>query len=261
MREYEAGIIRIENRGGGIYILELSCPNIAGEALPGQFVQVMVAHGSDPFLRRTFSVCGVDRMRGSLLLMIDVVGPGTGLLASAPHGGCLNIIGPLGKGFSLDGCRNAFCMLIAGGVGIAPLLFLSEALREQGAGDVTLILGARTSSLHRAFDGLVPPRGGFRFMQATDDGSLGFNGFATGLMEEQLRLRRPDRLFTCGPAPMMKTVAAIAVREGIPCQASLEHRMACGIGACFGCAVRLRSGVMARSCVDGPVFDASEVVW
>jgi len=297
MHEYEAGIIRTESRGGSIYIVHLSCGEVAREAAPGQFVQVRVGTGTDPFLRRTFSIYGVDRDRGHIRLLIEVVGPGTGQITAARHSDCLKIIGPLGKGFDLDGIRldsveidrinkmNKMkkqnhvnlvppnIVLVAGGAGIAPLIFLAETL-VQGK-NIVFMVGARTAAIHHAFTGLIPSfsdvekHGRVSLLEATDDGSLGYHGFVTGLLEDYLAslnkrlqsLAYPDIVFTCGPDPMMKAIAAITARAGIRCQASLEERMACGMGACYGCAVPLKDGRMARSCVEGPVFDAHEVDW
>ena len=327
MHEYEAGIIRTESRGGSIYIVHLSCGEVAREAAPGQFVQVRVGTGTDPFLRRTFSIYGVDRDRGHIRLLIEVVGPGTGQITAARHGDCLNIIGPLGKGFDLDGSRldsveldrinrmnkmknenhvnhvdpvKKNIVLVAGGAGIAPLIFLAETIAAEDAQsdeidrinkinsmkkqnhvnhvnlvspNIVFMVGARTAAIQHAFTGLIPhsvkTRGRVSLLEATDDGSLGYHGFVTGLLEEYLAslnkrlqsLAYPDIVFTCGPDPMMKAIAAITARAGIRCQASLEERMACGMGACYGCAVPLKDGRMARSCVEGPVFDAHEVDW
>ena len=259
MHEFEAGIIRTESRGGNIYIVHLSCGDAAREAVPGQFVQVRVGTGTEPFLRRTFSIYGVDRGRGYIQLMVEVVGTGTGQITAARHGDCLNIIGPLGKGFDLEGSHEESCVLVAGGVGIAPLIFLADALGDGGARSIVFMAGARTVAVHRAFADLIPRD--VQILEATDDGSLGYHGFVTGLLEEHFASHKPDVVYTCGPDPMMKTVSAITARAGVRCQASLEERMACGMGVCYGCAVSLRDGRMVRSCVEGPVFNAHEVDW
>lgn len=259
MHEYEAGIIRTENRGGNIHIIHLSCEALAREAAPGQFVQVKAGDGTDPFLRRTFSLYGVDRAKGHIKLMIEVVGHGTELLARARHGECLNIIGPLGRGFDLNSDRYDSCVLIAGGVGAAPLFFLADTMRDSGADSIVFMAGAHTAEIHGAFDGLFGDH--VTVMIATDDGSLGYHGLVTGLLREHLVSNRPDMLYACGPSPMMKEVAVIAAENGIGCRVSLEERMACGLGACYGCAVRLRDGRIVRSCAEGPVFDANEVDW
>ncbi|MCE5251529.1 dihydroorotate dehydrogenase electron transfer subunit [bacterium] len=259
MREYEAGIIRTERRGSAVFIMHLSCGEIARTVTPGQFVQVRVCDGTDPFLRRTFSVYGSDPERGQIKLMVEIVGRGTELLSSVNRGECLNIIGPLGKGFHLDHAGSGSCILVAGGVGAAPLFFLSDSMADRQKNQAVFMIGARTAEIHRAFEGLFNEH--VTVVKATDDGSLGYHGFVTGLLEEQVGSINPEVIYTCGPHPMMKAVAAVAHKAGIRCFISLEQRMACGIGACYGCAVPLTDGRMVRSCVEGPVFDADEVKW
>lgn len=258
MREYEAGIIRTENCGNGVYIIEIDCSGIACDVSPGRFVQVRVGSGTDPFLRRTFSVCGSDPERGTFRLLVDNVGPGTGLLCSMKRGGTVSVIGGLGTGFNTALGGDCPCVMVSGGSGAAPLLFLAERLSKESSRDVTFLSGARTASGHAAVKKLMPAD--VCLLTATDDGSEGYHGFVSGLLAERLSEISPSAVFTCGPHPMMKAVASVAAAAGIPCQVSLEERMACGIGACLGCAVEMRDGRMVRSCVDGPVFDAGEVV-
>jgi len=258
MREYEAGIIRTERSGGAAFILGLSCPGIAREVLPGQFVQVRVSEGTDPFLRRTFSVCDADAENGEITLLIDEIGRGTAILCSLKRGGCVSVIGPLGRGFDPGLGGEGPCLLVAGGTGAAPLLFLFRRLLENGVRAAAFLAGARTAESLAAVRKLVPANADVSF--ATDDGSLGYRGFVSGLMAEALERGKSSAVFACGPLPMMRAVAGLAARSVIPCQVSLEERMACGIGACLGCAVKMRDGSMVRSCVDGPVFDAGEVL-
>jgi len=259
MYELEAGIIRTEKYGGKTCIIHLSCDAIAQEAEPGQFVQVRVGNGTDPFLRRTFSIYGADRKNGRIKLMYDIVGSGTEQLASVTQGTCLNIIGPLGKGFDTDMGNNVDCVLVAGGIGAAPLLFLSDRLKKPGNKKIIFMIGARTASAHTVFDGLYGDH--ISVIRATDDGSVGYHGTVSELLNARLGSIKPAVMYVCGPHPMMKAVAAVASEAGIRCQVSLEERMACGLGACNGCAVCLRDGSMVRSCVEGPVFDAYKVEW
>ncbi len=259
MREYEAGIIRTEHRGKNIYTIHLSCSEIAREAKPGQFVQARACTGTAPFLRRTFSICGVDRKRGYVKLLIEVLGEGTELLTTTRRGDCINVIGPIGKSFSWRENRHRSCVFVAGGVGAAPLIFLVDTMKISDPQTALFLVGAQTSGIHTAFESLFD--GSLRVKQSTDDGSSGYHGLVTGLLDEHLDSNRPDIIYTCGPQPMMKAVAARASKAGIECQVSMEENMACGIGACYGCVVRLTDGRMARSCVDGPVFDANEVDW
>ena len=258
MHEYEAGILRTEFRGMNTCIIELSCEVIAREVVPGQFVQVRVGTGTDPFLRRTFSVCDANPERGEIKLLIEIVGRGTSLLCAMKRGGNLNLIGSLGTGFDMELGGKGQCILVAGGMGAAPLIFLAEKLRTSGKREVTFIIGARTADSLKVIDGLIGD--GMIVKAATDDGSVGFHGMASELFEEYIESVKPEAVYTCGPHAMMKDVARIAEQSSIPCQVSLEERMACGIGVCLGCAVLLKDGSMVRSCVDGPVFNASEVV-
>ena len=259
MQEYEAGIIRTECHGHTIYTIHLSCSEIAREAKPGQFIQARTCTGTAPFLRRTFSICGVDSERGYVKLLIEVIGEGTELITTARRGDCLNVIGPIGKGFIWRENRHKSCVFVAGGVGVAPLIFLADTLRSSDPQTAIFFVGAQTAEVHAAFEGLYDSS--ITVKQSTDDGSLGYHGFVTGLLDEHLESNKPDIIYTCGPRPMMKAVAARASNAGIECQVSMEENMACGIGACYGCVVRLTDGSMMRSCVDGPVFDANEVDW
>lgn len=259
MHESEAGILRIECRGDRLTILQLSCESISREVQPGQFVQVRVGDGSDPFLRRTFSVYDADAAHGFISLMIDMVGPGTEKLCRMNRIRTVNIIGPLGRPFDVKNISGGPVWFVAGGVGAAPLLFLAHTLQNRGLSGHSVFFGARDRDTHTLYSGLFD--GMPRVLLSSDDGSVGYHGLITGLLENELAQERPAVMYVCGPHLMMKAVAAIAIENDIPCQVSLEERMACGIGACYGCAVRLTDGRMVRSCVDGPVFDAREVAW
>ena len=259
MREYAAGISRIEHRGAGAHLLELSCDELANEALPGQFVQVRAGNGTDPFLRRTFSLCDADPKTGIVLLLVDSVGPGTEMLCSLKRGGVLDVVGPLGRGFDLANIKNARIALVAGGSGAAPLVFLARHMNRDGSLPMTLMMGGRTAEHVRMVEGLLPD--GCMLLMATDDGSRGFHGLVTGLFSGELTTGSFTAVATCGPYPMMRETARIAAENSMYCQVSLEERMACGFGVCLGCAVETTGGRMVRSCTDGPVFDAREIVW
>lgn len=259
MREYEPNIIRTERRGPSTFFIEMECGGIAEEAAPGQFVQVRVSNGTDPFLRRTFSLCGADPSNGTIRLMVDVIGRGTGILCEMRPGMTLNVIGPLGTGFDPRFGKTGDCILVAGGVGAAPLIFLASRLAADETRPVTFLMGSRSAAHLAVLDGMLDST--IQVMRATDDGSFGYDGFVTGLLRERLSLLNPGVVYACGPHPMMREAAKISARAGIPCQVSLEERMACGIGACLGCAVPLAEGGMVRSCTEGPVFDAERLAW
>jgi dihydroorotate dehydrogenase electron transfer subunit len=259
MREYEAGILRIERRTHSAFLIDVACGEIAQKAVPGQFVQVRAGRGTDPFLRRTFSICGSLPQDGVISLMIDVVGLGTALLCALKRGEMLNLVGPLGKGFDPDLGGNGPAILAAGGVGAAPLLFLTESIRQSGKRSVVFLMGGKTATNLSIIEGLIGE--GVTALEATDDGSRGYHGMVTALLEERIGKLSPGALYVCGPRSMMKAAAEIAKKGGVPCQVSLEERMACGIGACLGCTVQMVDGSMARSCKEGPVFNADEVLW
>ncbi|MCX5711281.1 MAG: dihydroorotate dehydrogenase electron transfer subunit [Candidatus Omnitrophica bacterium] len=234
--------------GGSYFKLSIFCPKISKAALPGQFVNLKISHGFIPLLRRPISIHNV---RGSNVdLLYEVVGKGTELLSRKKAGEELDLIGPLGNGFSARGARRA--ILVAGGMGVAPLLFLAEKLKKQKP---LVLIGAKTRKqilCVKEFEKI-----GCVVKIATDDGSCGFKGRATDLLKKILvRVT----IYACGPKPMLKAVCVIAKAKNMPAQISLEEHMACGIGACLGCVVNTTKG-MKRVCKEGPVFDSGEIIW
>uniref|UniRef100_UPI0040576556 dihydroorotate dehydrogenase electron transfer subunit n=1 Tax=Candidatus Electronema sp. TaxID=2698783 RepID=UPI0040576556 len=235
-----------------VFRLTVHAPEIAAAAAPGQFVMVQVSGSLDPLLRRPFSIHsrGAD---GSISLLFKVVGRGTALLAKARPGDTLDLLGPFGRGFDLSAAEKPVC-LIGGGMGIAPLLFFAQEL----PGRKYALLGARNreelAPLAKFFADI-----GCAVQLATDDGSLGHHGFVPDLLDEVL----PDvsRVCTCGPKPMMRSVASISRQAGKPCQVSVETHMACGMGACLGCVMPGADGRQVHVCTDGPVFNAEELAW
>lgn len=243
-----------------IFRLTLRAPEIAAKARPGQFVMIQTSSGYDPLLRRPLSIhqtIGKDQVQ----LLYKVVGKGTRLLAAMTPGRQLNLTGPLGHGFELAG-RKAIC-LVGGGMGIAPLYFLArELLRLANPPQCIVLLGARTAAelgpLQRDFLDL-----GATTHLATDDGSLGHHGYVAELLLEHPAPQLAWTVCACGPQSMLKAVAGQCRKQGWECQVSLEATMACGIGACLGCAVppAKLSGPYLHVCKDGPVFKAEEVAW
>ncbi len=259
MKESEADIFRTEFLGNNTYLLELTAEEIAREVFPGQFVQVRTSRSTDPFLRRTVSVFGADRLHGRIQLLVEIVGPGTEMLCTLNCGSNLNIIGPLGNSFNMAMAEKRPVWLVAGGIGAAPLIFLANELHQAGVPEVTFFMGARQT---RGLMGIE------RFLQgdtaleiSTEDGSAGYHGFIIGLVEQRLREESPAVIYACGPAGLLEKVAEFAVHAGCHAQVSLEERMACGLGACYGCAVTLKNGRMARVCHDGPVFESGAIAW
>jgi dihydroorotate dehydrogenase electron transfer subunit len=250
-------------------VLALAAPEIASLARPGQFVMVKPAHGHDPLLRRPFSIFEILRdAHGTptgLSILNKRVGVGTRLLYDLEPGARVACLGPLGRPFDpIDPPEQAW--MVAGGVGLAPFLTLSDAPIARGTA-ATLFYGARRGDdlyYTEQFE-----RAGVRTILATEDGSRGAKGFVTGPLTDTLAgLGAADRvrLYVCGPTPMMRAVAAIAESHGRRCDVSLEQVMGCGLGGCYSCVVLTRQGAGAaphfvRSCIDGPVFDARRIVW
>jgi dihydroorotate dehydrogenase electron transfer subunit len=249
-------------------VLALAAPAIAGLAQPGQFVMLRPARNTDPLLRRPFSIFEILRDQTGEPTGISIlnkrIGVGTGLIYDAQPGTHVACLGPLGRPFE-PVAPPAQAWMVAGGVGLAPFLSLAEALARRGT-SATLFYGARRARdlyYTTAFERL-----GVRIVAATEDGSLGASGFITGPLNDAFAALGPNesvKLYVCGPTPMMRAVATIADCHGQPCDVSLEQVMGCGLGGCYSCVVLARQvGApphFVRSCLDGPVFDASRIVW
>ncbi len=226
----------------------LQAANIAKSATAGQFVNIKVGEGFDPLLRRPFSIHAAKGK--SIEIIYEVVGKGSELFSQRKQGEYADIIGPLGNGFSVLGSRLS--VLVAGGMGVAPLVFLAKKLAKHKP---LVLIGAKTKNqilCEREFKNL-----GCEIKIATDDGSRGFKGRVTDLLKKVLR---PSTIYACGPKPMLKEIAIISKNLKIPAQISLEEHMACGIGACLGCVVDTKNG-FKRVCKEGPVFLADEIIW
>lgn len=221
-------------------------------ALPGQFVQLQVSETYDPLLRRPISVH--DCTEEKLVLLYRIVGRGTALLAAKKAGEMLNLLGPLGRGYSLNDRPQA--VVVAGGVGAAPLYYLLRALQQAGK-QVSFFYGARNRAelfLCDEYKDLAE-----NYYEATDDGSAGTRALVTELAVPALA-GLDATVYACGPLPMLREVARLAKLYGRPCYVSLEAQLACGVGACLGCVVPVRGREQYRRvCVDGPVFAAEEV--
>lgn len=237
----------------GVFDFWVDSESFAQSAQPGQFAHLLVPGKT---LRRPISICDVDRERGALRLVFEVRGEGTRILSQTKIGEHLDILAPLGHGFTLSDASEK-AVFVGGGIGVPPLLY---AARHYG-GNATVILGFRNRDaviLEQDFRDA-----GCNVIVTTDDGSYGVHGFVTASLAQALN-KQTDRVFACGPTPMLKAVAASAEQAGTPCQVSLEERMGCGVGACLVCACKIKAGdseTFRHVCKDGPVFDAKEVVW
>ena len=256
----KAVIVRRETITPAILRLSLRSAQISAHARPGQFVMLRVGSGLDPLLRRPFSIHQVSG-DGTLQILFKTVGRGTEILARCRAGDTIDCIGPLGQGFSLPGDQPGahFC-LVGGGMGMAPLYFLASRLQQTGMAseEHVVLLGGRTRNEVALFEEEFFTLG-YQVHVATDDGSMGYHGLVPDLVPRFLRDQ--TLVYSCGPLPMMKAVAALTDAAGCPCQVSLETHMACGLGACLGCALPGSGTRYVHVCKDGPVFQAGEVVW
>lgn len=254
--------------GGSYYKMGLHAPEVAHSASPGQFVMVKVSPTLDPLLRRPFSIHrlstqGIPKNRGGFELLYKVVGKGTETMSRFETGDYIDIIGPLGKGFSISPSTQVI-YLVAGGVGVAPLLALAESATIDKQRKMVIFLGGKDNRDILCLEDFK--KLGMEIYITTEDGSLGEKGLVTKLLEEILRKpSHPQAIYACGPLPMLRKIAFLAQSLHISCQISLEAHMACGVGACLGCVVkkRLNKGIYSfvNVCKEGPVFDAQRVIY
>lgn len=249
-------------------VLTLSAPRIAETSQPGQFVMVKTGMGFEPLLRRPFSIFELPRdaagHHGSLSILNKRVGTGTGQLYDVARGAVLQVLGPLGLPFPAPP-PSAPVWMVAGGVGVAPFWTLADRVVGSSS-PTTLFYGARRAAdLHYA-DWFATR--GVEVQVSTEDGSRGDHGFVTAPLARALDAHpkgRPLAIYCCGPTPMMRAVADLAARHGHETWVSLEQVMGCGMGGCYSCVVPTRqpdgSSHFVRSCLDGPVFAASALVW
>jgi dihydroorotate dehydrogenase electron transfer subunit len=270
----------IANReiGPGIFHMIMSCSALSREVAPGQFIMMAVSEHADPLLRRPFSLCSASHE--TIEILYKIRGKGTSIMANWQPEKIVNFIGPLGKGFWVpENIEMAY--IVAGGIGVAPLLFLLNKLKQMDRIICTKVfMGVRTAddmAMLKGFHHLVPEP-----FISTEDGTMGFYGLVTDLFLKYFPENTPPDLseaclFTCGPFPMVKILAEYAQTHMLQCQLSLESRMACGVGACLGCAIAATeppNGSISdqptmgkhtfqykRVCVEGPVFDSRKIQW
>lgn len=245
-------ILETECIGPDVYKIVIEKPQGWENIRPGQFFHIRSGEDLYPLLRRPISVCEVQGT--GISFVVRKSGKGTELLCSRKAGESLDLLGPLGNGFTIEGEK---VILVGGGIGTAPLLELCRIFKDKG---VTVLLGFRTEPyLVEAFQ-----RYSHHVKLATEDGSVGYKGYVTTLLEEELSKRNMDMIYACGPEVMLKEVQRISRKYGVKSQLAMEERMACGVGACLVCSCKVKAGEdwgYVRTCKEGPVFSGDEVIF
>ena len=241
----------VEHLNEKYVMLRLTDESKLPEMLPGQFVEIKVEGSPNTYLRRPISIHFVDYEKNELWLLVATIGDGTKAMATLQPGEKMNVLLPLGNGFTIATGKT---LLVGGGVGVAPLLYAGKAIKEQG-GEPVFLLGARAS---KDLLELEKFREIGRVFLTTEDGSEGEKGFVTNhsLWQQEVF----DRIEVCGPKPMMVAVARLARELSVPCEVSLENMMACGLGACLCCVEDTVEGHVCV-CTEGPVFDIEKLKW
>lgn len=236
-----------------LFILELTSGEKLPELKPGQFAQVKVEGSPETFLRRPISIHDVDYAANSIKMLVQIAGKGTSRLSKLEKGEKLDIVYPLGNYFTIPE-RDKRILLAGGGCGVAPLLFLGRYMKSLGL-KPEILLGFRDSERiieYEEYESIGP------VYLTTEDGSRGESGYITG--HSILEQKHFDNIYCCGPEPMMKAVAGYCSRNGIDCEVSLEHLMACGFGVCLCCIVDTVRGNLC-TCTEGPVFNIKDLKW
>lgn len=248
-------VVSVEALGERFVLLKCTDPNAPlPPMMPGQFAQLRVDGSKETFLRRPISINFVDTKLNQIWFLVQLVGAGSRALGRLKEGDTLNALLPLGNGFSMPVSADKKHLLVGGGVGTAPLLYLGAQMNLMGMRP-TFLLGARTKDMLLQKEDFQ--RVGDVYV-TTEDGSAGEKGFVT--QHSILFKQHFDRISVCGPSPMMKAVAKFARANSVPCEVSLENMMACGLGACLCCVEKTVKGNVCV-CTEGPVFDINELTW
>ena len=243
----------VEKVGGRYSLLKLTHEQPLPEMVPGQFVEVRVYNSPSTFLRRPISINFVDRDANELWLLVAAIGEGTRHITTLKPGDTLNCVLPLGNGFTMPKSSSDRVLLVGGGVGVAPLLYMGAEMKRNGI-EPTFLLGARSAADLLEID-LFRRYG--RVCITTEDASEGEKGFVTN---HSVLGEKFDMIATCGPKPMMVAVARYAYKAGVECEASLENMMACGLGACLCCVEKTTEGNLCV-CKEGPVLNIKKLLW
>lgn len=251
-------ITQMEKLAEPIFKMTLESADIAAGAVPGQFINIKCCEGINALLRRPISICNVDVKNNTFDLVFQLKGTGTQMLAAMKPGDIVDILGPLGNSFDIDPVYKNIAV-VGGGIGVFPLLFL---LKRSGAAVKNTYLGFRNKDFVVLKNDFYEASS--KLSISTDDGSAGYKGLVTDLLEKDLQNNKPDIIYACGPTPMIKKAVLLASKYEIPCQVSMEQRMGCGIGACLVCACKTKEKdgwKYSHICKDGPVFWSSDVVF
>lgn len=250
----ELPIVKNNHMKGPYYYLEIFSPTMASRAVAGQFLHLRISTSYDPILRRPLSLYRIQKKTGELGILYQVKGRGTTILSKKKAGETLDVMGPCGRGFQL--VKEGPVLVVAGGIGVAPLWSLVESLGQENIG-VDFLIGAfdKESLLYQE---ITSPQ--VSQYLCTEDGSMGFDGLVTELARRFLEEKRYTQVYSCGPVAMLKSMARLSSNQDIPCQISIEGRMGCGMGFCLACGVKKNNTEgYYRLCTEGPVFDAKEV--
>lgn len=255
-----AKLVKKEKLLDGLYKFSLETKEIVDIAKPGNFIEIRINENLDPFLRRPISIYNIEKEKGIIEIIFQVKGKGTELLSKKQEGDFIDIIGPLGNGvFKFEKHKNI--AVIGGGIGIFPLYELTKEAKELNL-NIDTYIGFRNKELvvlEKEFENTSN-----NLTITTDDGSYKNKGFAIDYLKENLKTKKVDCIYTCGPLPMIKAVKALAEENNIECQISLEEKMGCGLGVCLGCAVKTAESSKedpqyVHVCKDGPVFESKSV--
>ena len=255
-----AKLVKKEQLKSDIFKFSVEAPEIVKDAKQGHFIEIRVTDNVEPFLRRPISIYNMDKEKGILEFIFQVKGKGTEILSKKTEGDLIDIVGPLGYGtFKYDNYQNI--AVIGGGIGVFPLYELSKNAKNDGK-NVNIYLGFRNKDfvvLENEFKSVSD-----KLVITTDDGTYAEKGFAIDFLKQDVEMGKIDCIYACGPLPMLKAVRNYAIEKNIPCQISLEEKMACGMGVCLGCAVKTAKSSQDNPeywhvCKAGPVFEAKEV--
>ena len=266
---YIGEILENEEIQKDYFLMKIKLPRSFENPLPGQFVMIRIAGLNDPFLSRPVSIYSFSRDKNNcaMELLYQVVGKGTQILAGLIEGSQVEINGPLGNGFATQSLKKNI-IFISGGIGIAPLSMLIENLQGRvdcSSSAMILYQGFQSDSVVVGLDKMRGVRCDVNV--CTDDGTIGEKGLVTGIFRKDMKKFTPENtsIYACGPKAMLKALAKMLNKGKYDCQVSLEERMACGVGACMGCAVAVKdkNGALAyrRVCTDGPVFNLRDIIW